>query len=139
MRDFLIFVAVLAAVFFGIGEWQGWQLGAPGQTPVFVYKKDAVTLATRRTINRNDFPYTVSGRVQRGRVTVEGYYQQGASFQTNAPAGPEHLIFRETFTQGQQIALQGAMRQGVGYYRIRLVFEDATGLFRVQVPRGSEL
>jgi hypothetical protein len=139
MRDFLIFVAILAAVFFGIGEWQGWYLGIPGQTPVFVYKKDAAGELTRRTINRNDFPFEVSGTVRRGKVTVEGYYQQGASFQANTPAGPEQRVFKREYGVGQRIDLQDTMRQGTGYYRIRLVFEDATGLFRVKVPRGSEL
>lgn len=139
MRDFLIFLAILAAIFFGIGEWQGWNLGVPGQTPVFVYKKDGEALVTRRTINRNEFPFVLSGRVQRGRVTVEGYYQQGASFQANTPAGREQLIFSEEYSEGQMIDLERTLRQGTGYYRIRLVFEDATGLFRMQVPRSSEL
>lgn len=139
MRDFLIFVAILAALFFGIGEWQGWYLGIPGQTPVFVYKKDAVGELTRRTVNRNDFPFEVTGTVRRGKVTVEGYYQQGASFQANTPAGSEQRVFKQEYGEGQRIDLQDAMRQGTGYYRIRLVFEDATGLFRVGVPRGSEL
>ena len=139
MRDFLIFVAIIGAVFFGIGEWQGWNLGVPGQTPILVYKKDGASLLTRRTINRNDFPYEVSGRVQRGTVTVEGYYQQGASFQSNSPAGSERLVFKETFGAGQTIALNGQMQQGTGYYRLRLVFDDATGLFRVRAPSSSEL
>lgn len=139
MRDFLVFVAILAAIFFGIGEWQGWYLGVPGQTPVFVYKKDAAAFATRRTLTRNDLPYRVSGDLRRGRVTVEGYYQQAASFQTGAAASPEQLVFRETFTAGQAVDLAGQMRRGTGVYRLRLVFEDATGLFRVELPKSSEL
>ncbi len=139
MRDFLIFVVVVVAIFFGIGEWQGWLLGVPGQTPVFVYKKDAVSVATRRTINRNDLPFEVEGRVNRGKVTVEGYYEQGASFQTGAAGRPEQLVFKEAYTEGQRIDLEEVMRQGTGTYRVRLVFEDATGLFRVRVPRSSEL
>lgn len=139
MRDFIVFVLLVAAVFFGIGEWQGWHLGIAGQTPILVYKRDATAVASRRTVTRSDFPFSVSGTVRRGTVRVQGYFEQPQSFQTGQAGRPERLVFEQTFRQGEHIALSETLRQGQGIYRIRLVFEDATGIFRLRVPSGAEL
>lgn len=139
MRDFIIFVIFVVAVFFGIGEWQGWFLGIPGQTPVYVYKRDFVANATRRTINREELPLSVSGKVRRGTVTVRATFRKPDSFQAGTRGSEEKEVFEQEFRAGQIINLSELIDEGVGVYRVQLIFNDATGLFKVKLPSASEL
>lgn len=139
MRDFIIFVLLAAAVFFGVGEWQGWYIGIAGQTPIFVYKRDATAVTSRRTVSRTDFPFTVTGTVRNGTVRVEGYFEQPQSFQTGRGGQPERLVFEQEFSQGQRINISEIMSRGQGIYRVRLVFDNATGTFQIRIPNGAEL
>ncbi len=139
MRDFVVFVVLLTVVFFGVGEWRGWYLGVPAQTPIFVYKKDHAAQTTRRTINRDDLPLTLSGKVSRGEVDVEVIFEQPESFQTGATARPPRTLFEQTYRQGQRIAITEDLDAGRGIYRVVLTFHDATGLFRLGLPTSSEL
>jgi hypothetical protein len=139
MRGFLIFVVFLAAVFFGVGEFKGWTLGIPSQTPLMVYKSDSWLGAIRRTANRQDFPFTVSGKVNAGKVRIEGYYELPTSFQTGKAGKPEKLVFEEEFSKGQTINISETLKNGQGQYRLKILFENATGVFRVKVPKGIEL
>lgn len=139
MRDFLIFVVVVVIAFFAIGETVGWQVGIPGQTPVYVYKKDGAASAERRTIRRNDMPISLSGLVRDGSVHVRVVYQDLGSFQTNRQARPAEVLYEETFREGQSIALERLFDEGAGEYRLELGFTGATGLFRMPMPTNSEL
>lgn len=139
MKGFLGFIVFLAAVFFGVGEFKGWTLGIPSQTPLLIYKSDSWLGATRRTVNRQDFPFTVSGKVSSGKVRVEGYYELPTSFQSGKAGKPEKLVFEEEFTQGQSINISETLKNGRGQYRLKIMFENATGMFRVKVPNGIEL
>ena len=141
MGAWLKFVAFLVIVFFGVGEFLGgWYLGVAPQTPMFVYKKDRVTTVTRRMLNQREFPFEVSGNVQNGTVTVEVTLEVPASFQNpNAPTRPEHRVFREEFHQGERIDISRVLERGSGFYRVYLIFDNATGLFSVDVPTSSEL
>lgn len=139
MRDFIVFVLIAAAVFFGFGEWQGWYIGIAGQTPIFVYKRDYTATVSRRTVSRTDFPFSVTGTVRHGTVRVQGYYEQPQSFQTGRAGQPERLVFEQEFSQGQRINISEIMNRGQGIYRVRLVFDNATGTFRIRVPNGAEL
>ena len=139
MRDFLIFLAVVAAIFFGVGEWRGWYLGVPSQTPMFVYQKDYVAEASRRTINRDELPVKLVGRVRQGRVTVAVVYEDVGSFQAGRAAGGSEVVFEETYREGQLIALNESFEEGRGIYRVRLDFDDATGVFRLELPKAAEL
>ena len=139
MRDFLIFVILVLIAFFAIGETVGWQLGIPGQTPVYVYKKDGLATAERRTIRRNDMPISLNGRVRDGSVHVRVIYQDLGSFQTNRQADPAEVVYEETFHEGQTIALERLVDEGAGEYRLELRFSAATGLFRMPMPTNSEL
>jgi hypothetical protein len=139
MRGFLMFVVFLGAVFFGVGEFKGWTLGIPSQTPIMAYKSEGSVGATRRTVNRQDFPFTVSGKVNAGKVRVEGYFEVPTSFQTGKAGKPEKLVFEEEFSKGQTINVSETLKNGQGQYRLKILFEDATGVFRVKVPKGIEL
>jgi hypothetical protein len=139
MRGFLVFVVFLAAIFFGVGEFKGWTVGIPSQTPLMVYKSDSWLGATRRTVNRQDFPFTVSGKVSAGKVRVEGYYEVPDSFQSGKKGKPEKLVFEEEFSKGQTINISETLKNGQGQYRLKILFEGATGVFGVKVPKGIEL
>jgi hypothetical protein len=139
MKGFLGFIVFLAAVFFGVGEFKGWTLGVPSQTPLLIYKSDSWLGATRRTVNRQDFPFSVSGKVSSGKVRVEGYYELPTSFQSGKAGKPEKLVFEQEFSQGQSINISETLKNGQGQYRLKILFENATGMFRVKVPKGIEL
>jgi len=139
MRDFLIFLVVLAVVFFAVGETRGWYIGIPSQTPVFVYKRTAVGQATRRTINRESLPVRLTGRVRHGTVSVKIEYRKPSSFQTGAGAGPDRMLFDQTYTQGQAVGINQDFEAGTGDYTVVMEFKDATGLFRLRLPTASQL
>lgn len=139
MRDFLIFIVLASIVFFGIGEWRGWLVGVPGQTPVYVYKMNATSESTRRTINRTDFRVRVSGKVRDGSVTVRVIYQDPGSFETGRGATRPEEVFEETYRSGDTIALERVFEEGRGDYTVRLEFDGATGLFRMPMPTQAEL
>jgi hypothetical protein len=139
MRGFLVFIVFLAAIFFGVGEFKGWTVGIPSQTPIMVYKSEGSVGATGRTVNRQDFPFTVSGKVSAGKVRVEGYYELPDSFQSGKKGKPEKLVFEEEFSKGQSINISETLKNGQGQYRLKILFEGATGVFRVKVPKGIEL
>lgn len=139
MRDLLGFLLVLTVIFFLVGEWRGWYLGVPGQTPVFVYKKDQVAQSARRTINTSAYPVDISGRVRNGKVQVEVYYQDVGSFQASAGARRERRIFNQEYAKGQPVVVKRTFEEGKGMYTIRMTFDDATGLFRLDVPTAAEL
>ena len=139
MRDLLVFCIVLGVVFFGVGEWRGWYLGIASQTPMYVYKKDFTAEATRRTINSDRLPFEVSGSVQQGSVTVAVFYERPFSYQTSAQALPQTKVFEQRFSQGERISLDQVLAEGHGIYSVQLQFEDATGLFRMELPTGAEL
>lgn len=139
MRDFLVFLVLATIAFFVIGETIGVQLGFPSHTPVYVYKQDGVASAERRTVTRSELPIEVRGRVRNGAVTVRVVYQDPGSFQSRREARPEEIAYEESFSEGRMVALNRTFDEGAGVYRVELVFEGATGLFRVGLPRSSEL
>lgn len=139
MRDFLLFLVVLAVVFFAVGETRGWYVGIPSQTPVFVYKRTAVGQATRRALNVESLPVRLTGRVRHGSLTVKVEYQKPSSFQTGAGAGSRRTIFEQTYQQGDPVAINQAFDAGTGDYTVVLQFKDATGLFRLRLPTSNEL
>jgi hypothetical protein len=130
----------LTIVFFGVGEFAGgWHIGRPPQSPVWLYKKSASNSITRRTVMSQSFPITITGNLQQGSVTVEGWYERPQSFQTQAQAIPPRLYFTETFAAGSPIWVDRVMEQGQGIYTIRLTYQDATGSLRVRVPPNHQL
>ncbi|MEX2535373.1 MAG: hypothetical protein WD273_07185 [Trueperaceae bacterium] len=139
MRDLLLFFIVLGVVFFGVGEWRGWFLGVPSQTPVYVYKKHHIANATRRTINLDHLPVKVTGDLQEGDVTVAVFYERPVSYQTGRDPLPEAKVFERSFSSGERVAIDRVFSEGQGIYRVQLEFEDATGLFRVNLPTASQL
>ncbi len=139
MRQLLTFLVLAAIVFFVVGEWRGWYIGIAGQTPVYVYKKDADTDVTRRTINLDNLPLEITGDLQNGSLRVTVTYERPASFQTGAAGLAPQLVFDRSFNRGQRVAIKELIQEGVGVYTVDLHFQDATGLFRVNVPAAAAL
>ena len=139
MRDLIIFLLILAGVFFAIGEWRGWHLGIPNQTPIIAYKTDHVARVPIRTVTRSDMPIEVSGQVRRGSVQVEVLFESPASFQTGAAAVPQRTIFEQTFGRGQRIDLNQVFSEGRGIYTVVVRYHDASGTFRINYPPSSQL
>lgn len=139
MRDLVIFLLLVAAVFIGIGEWRGWYLGVPGTTPVVLYKMDHRAVTDVRTVTRSDMPIRVEGRVRRGTLTVAVTHERPTSFQTGEPALPERVLYEGTFNRGQRVMLNDLFDAGRGIYRVRMTYADVSGIFRFTFPRPSEL
>ena len=141
MRNLIVWPIVLALVFFGVGEFAGgWYLGVAPQTPVLIYKKTTSRTVSRSTATEASFPFKVDGSLSRGTLTVEGSYELPASFQ-NPGARPiaAQVFFTETFSAGTPIHVDQTLQNGVGDYTVRLIFTDATGRLRVEVPANNEL
>lgn len=139
MRDIVIFLLLVAAVFIGIGEWRGWYLGVPGTTPVVLYKMDHRAVTDVRTVTRTDMPIAIEGRVRQGTLTVQVTHERPASFQTGEAGSPERVVFEETYRTGQRVAVNQTFTEGRGIYRVRMTYADVSGTFRFRFPRPSEL
>jgi len=70
---------------------------------------------------------------------IEASFEQLASFQTGQAGRPERVVFRAEFGAGQRITVNETLRQGQGVYRIRLIFNDATGTLRLTLPPAGTL
>jgi hypothetical protein len=139
MRGFLVLVVVLAGFFFGIGEWKGWMVGIPGQLPLMVYKSEATASAVRRTVNRQDMPFSLQGTVKSGTVRVEGYFMVPKSFQAGKSGKAEKMVFEKDFGKGETISLNETLKNGQGEYRIVIKFDNTSGIFKVGLPKGIDL
>lgn len=139
MRGLIQFAVVVAVLFFGVGEWQGWYLGVPPHTPMILYKKDHVVTVSRRTMTAQSFDFGLEGRLRQGRLTVEAYYERPESFQTGRPGESARRVYQETFAAGQSVRVAQTLRQGQGIYRVRLTFEDSSGTLRLRLPEAGTL
>ncbi|CAN5662641.1 hypothetical protein BH23DEI1_BH23DEI1_05740 [soil metagenome] len=139
MRDIVIFLLILTGIYFAVGEWRGWYIGFPGQTPVVLYKKDHYARTPIRTIARSDMPLSITGQVRAGTVRIQVFYERPASFQTNLQGAPERMIHESTFTRGQRVLFNEIFDQGRGIYTIAMTYEGASGTFRFAHPSASEL
>jgi hypothetical protein len=139
VRDIIVFLLILTGIYFAVGEWRGWYVGVPGQTPVVLYKKDHYARTPVRTITRSDMPLAVTGQVRLGSVKVQVFYERPTSFQTMAAGLPERMIYEQTFGRGQRILLNEVFREGPGIYTIAMTYDGASGTFRFVHPRSAEL
>lgn len=139
MRQFLVFLVIVAVAFIAIGEWRGVYLGILGQTPVVAYKTDHTAESTRRTINRDNLPVTLSGQVRNGSLLVSVDFERPDSFQTGRAGVPVQTVFERTFRTGERVALNELVEAGIGIYTVRLDFSEGTGVFTLRLPASAEL
>ncbi|MEJ2292037.1 MAG: hypothetical protein P8Y05_10020 [Deinococcales bacterium] len=123
-----------AIIFFAVGETHGWYLGVLSHSPVFVFKKTATGEATRQTFNVDALPVQLTGTVRHGTVEVKVFFQRPESFQSSTGPGPNDMLFDKTYQAGERIAIDQSFKGGKGDYIVRLIFSDATGLFRLRLP-----
>ena len=139
MRDLVIFIILLVVIFFGVGEWRGWYLGSPPQTAMFLYKKDYNHEQEWEVRSIDNFPFEFEGKVGRGSVDVQVFYERRKSLQnTNAAILPKRQIFQQQYRVGQIIALDEVFRQGIGQYSVVINFSDASGTFNMTVPSSND-
>ena len=140
MRGSIQVLAAAVIIFFGVGEFLGgWYAGVAPGTPVLVYKKTHTTTLTRRVAG-DTFTFSLDGEVRGGAVTVEGLYERPASYQNPGQAAlPPRREFGKRFGPGERVNVKETLKAGAGVYRVRVTFEEATGLFHIRVPAASEL
>jgi hypothetical protein len=139
MRDLVIFIVLLVVIFFGVGEWRGWYFGNPPQTAMFLYKKDYVHEQEWEIRSIDNLPFEFKGKVGRGTVDVQVYYERRKSLQdNNAPIIPKRQIFQQEYRVGETIALDEVFRQGIGQYSVLITFSDASGTFNMEVPSAND-
>lgn len=140
MRGFLIFIAVVAAVFFGVGQTRGWLVGVVGNTPIFAYNTSASISGMRNALNSEEINFSVEGKVQKGTVVVEATYERPQSFQNQTQkALPERTLFTQEFRKGETITVNEVVKGGQGFYRVRLSFNKGSGRFKVTLPDAGTL
>ncbi len=132
-RDLITTIIILLIVFFGVGEWVGWKLGAISQTPIFVYKNTSQS-TTKRLSEGNPLGITALGKVRQGTVTLEVSHEIPKSFQSpGQQVVPLHKVYSQKFQKGEIINIDKKVVEGRGEYQVKLLFEKATGIFRVNL------
>ncbi len=131
MRPLLQFLGFCFIVFFIVGEWQGWYVGVPPSSPMFLYKMDKEVSIRRDVALEEDFSFDLSGRVRDGSIQVEAFFEIPASFQQGTKGKTAKKVFDEVFSTGESIDLGKTLKAGQGRYTIRIIYQDVTGMFRL--------
>ena len=139
VRPLLQFFGFVFIVFFIVGELQGWYVGIPPETPMFLYKADHIVSSSRTTKLENSFLLDFNGDVKRGNVLVEVFFEVPASFQGQRKAGKSFRVFHKNFIEGDQIKLKKSIRKGVGRYTVRISYNDTTGIYKLRMPNSNDL
>ncbi len=131
MRPLLQFLGFCFIVFFIVGEWQGWYVGVPPSSPMFLYKMDKEVNIRRDVRLEEDFNFNLSGRVRDGSVQVEAFFEVPVSFQQGTQGKKAKKVLDEVFSTGESIDLSKILKAGQGRYTIRIIYQDTTGVFRL--------
>ncbi len=137
MRPLLQFAGFCFIVFFIVGELQGWYVGLPPQSPMYLYKQDRVVNVQRDLLFADSFDVSLSGKVREGTVLVEVFHEIPPSFQAGTAGQLPKLVYSEEYYTGQNINLFDSYRSGKGRYTVRMTYEDAIGIFRLKVPNEN--
>ncbi|MGL4608470.1 MAG: hypothetical protein ACRCYY_02125 [Trueperaceae bacterium] len=138
MRPFLQFLGFCFIVFFIVGEFQGWYAGVATRTPMFLYKMTRDVEVTRE-VSEDELNLRFSGKVRDGTVGLEVYFEIPPSFQGGTIGKPPKKIFEEAFLTGQTIDLQETLKSGKGRYIVRIIYNQATGTFRLNASGQGQL
>ncbi len=140
MKNFIIFLGICALIFFGVGETRGWNVGVLSQTPVFLYSSTSEFEAKRRLNSVRELPFTISGELRSGTVTLRAYYERPESFQN--PTGStldRRRVLERRFLSGEPIDFSEILEGGFGIYSFEVIFEDATGRINLELPDSNNL
>lgn len=139
MRPLLQFAGFCFIVFFLVGELQGWYVGMPPNTAMYLYKMDKVVSVVRDVKFTNELELGVDGKVNRGNVLVEVFFEIPPSFQSGTGGTKPKLIYSEEFYEGQRLNISEYLKKGKGRYTVRFTYVDATGSFQLKLPGKNEL
>lgn len=139
MRALLQFLGFCFIVFFVVGEFQGWYVGMATQTPMLVYKMDKAVEVTRDVLYEDQFDFDLRGKVNDGTVRVEAFFEIPPSFQAGTAGKAPKKVFDEEFSTGQEIQLDKILKSGKGRYTVRILYEDVTGIFRMNASGQGRL
>ncbi len=139
MRALLQFLGFCFIVFFVVGEFQGWYVGLATQTPMLVYKVDKAVEVSRDVHFEDQFDFDLRGKVSDGVVRVEAFFEIPPSFQAGTAGKAPKKVFDETFATGQDIQIDKILKSGKGRYTVRILYEDATGIFRMNASGQGRL
>lgn len=118
-------------MFFIVGEWQGWYVGFPPSSPMFLYKMNREVNIRRDVRLEDTFSFDLSGRVRDGMVQVEAYHEIPPSFQQGTQGQKAKKVFEQVFSPGEQIDLSKVIKSGQGRYTLRIIYQNTTGVFRL--------
>jgi hypothetical protein len=138
MRDIVIFLLLIVAVFIGIGEWRGWYLGVPG-THARRRVQDGPPRGHRRPHRhplRHADPH--GGSRAPWTVTVEVTHERPASFQTGEARSRSASCTSRPSARARG-SRSDVFEAGRGIYRVRVTYADVSGTFRFTLPAPSEL
>ena len=106
---------------------------------MLLYKQDHSVSVKRDVRFEEALPVELSGRVRDGRVRVEAYFEIPPSFQQGTQGTRPRLIFEQEYGAGQRININEALDRGNGRYTVRIIYQDATGLFDLDLPTNNSL
>ena len=132
MRPLLQFLGFCFIVFFTVGELQGWYIGVPPSSPMLLYKMDREVNIRRDVRLEDDFSFDLRGQVRDGSVEVEAFYEIPSSFQQGTQGKSAKKVFDEVYSTGETIDISKILKAGQGRYTVRIVYQDTTGVFRLE-------
>jgi hypothetical protein len=131
MRPLLQFFGFCFIVFFVVGELQGWYVGFPPSSPMLLYKMNKEVTIKRDVKIEDKFDFNLSGKVRDGIVEVEAYFEVPPSFQQGTSGKQAKKVFNVIYSSGESIDLSKILKSGQGRYTIRILYQDVTGIFKL--------
>jgi hypothetical protein len=139
MRALLQFLGFCFIVFFIVGEFRGWYVGMATQTPMLLYKGSQAVEVTRDVLYEDQFDFDLRGKINNGNVHVEAFFEIPPSFQAGTTGKAPKKVFDETYSIGQDIQLNEILKSGKGRYTVRIIYENVTGIFRMNASGQGRL
>ncbi|MCA9839533.1 MAG: hypothetical protein KC422_21670 [Trueperaceae bacterium] len=139
MRPLLQFAGFCFIVFFIVGELQGWYVGMPPSSPMYLYKMDKTVNVVRDVKYVDELEFGMHGKASRGTVIVEVFFEIPPSFQSGTTGTTPKRIFSQEFFAGERIDISEFLKKGKGRYTVRLTYTDVTGTFRMELPKERDL
>ncbi len=139
MRALLQFLGFCFIVFFIVGELRGIYAGMATQTPMLLYKGTQAVEVSRDVLYEDDFDFDIKGKVNDGTVRVEAFFEIPPSFQAGTAGRAPKKVFEQEFGTGENIQLNEILKSGKGRYTVRILYDKATGIFRMNASGQGRL
>lgn len=139
MRALLQFLGFCFIVFFIVGEFRGIYAGMPLQTPMLLYKGEQAVEVSRDVLYEDTFNFDLRGKVNNGVVRVEAFFEIPPSFQAGTAGKAPKKVFEQEFGTGENIQLSEILKSGKGRYTVRILYDNTTGIFRMNASGQGRL